>query len=292
MQLHSKIRTGLLAASLLTCLQVPAFAQEDDPRIRGINAYWVLNYDTAIEILTPFAEAGDAECAYYLGMIHDPLTQQIEGFGAKYQADYHDNDVAWGWYKMAIDGDYDPAFIRGGYLATGTPLSKESTYRDAGFMDSHNKTADLDTVQESGHASRLSSGSGMMNEYQRKVYRIWREDPTDLDPDSKYLYMKVVSENERLSSYINKFEKIEPPLLACGEAGDDLCYYYLGLIQLDAARKNYSGFEDKYLEAWAHFYLAEQMGNGHAAIYRYIMSETMNEKEEEQAYALLAQMDR
>jgi hypothetical protein len=291
MKMHIIRNSSIWAVALLACFHGIAFAQDDDNRNRGISAYWALNYDTAIEMLTPLAEAGDAESAYYLGMIHDPMTQRLEGFNAKYQADYHDNDLAWAWYKVAIDGDYDPAFIRGSYLATDSPLSKDSTYRDAGFMDSHNKNADLDAVQESAHASRLSSGSGTMNEYQRKIYKIWREDPTNLDPDSKYLYMKVVSENERLSSYINKFEKIEPTLEACGEAGDDLCYYYLGLIQLDAARKGYSDLSNKYLEAWAHFYLAEQMGNSHAAIYRYIMSETMNDKEEEQAYAVLAQMD-
>lgn len=292
MKKRSKRYTAIATSVLAICFCGSASAQDSDGRQRGINAYWALNYDTAIELLTPLAESGDAESAYYLGMMHDPLTQQIEGFKAKYQADYHDSDKAWGWYKIAIDGDYDPASIRGSYLATKRPLGKDSTYRESGFLESHSAAAINDTVQTSTHASRLSSGSGMMNEYQRKVYRIWRKDPSTLSPDAKYLYMKVVSENERLSNYIGKFEKIEPTLEACGNAGDDLCYYYLGLIQLDAARKDYSGFNDKYLEAWAHFYMAEQMGNQHAAIYRYIMAETMDKSEEEKAYAVLASKDR
>ncbi len=38
----------------------PAWSDEADA---GLNAFWTLDYDTAIEKLTPLAEAGDAEAA-------------------------------------------------------------------------------------------------------------------------------------------------------------------------------------------------------------------------------------
>lgn len=267
-----------------------------DDRERGIGAYWTLDYDTAIELLTPLAESGDAEAAYYLGLMYDPVSQHVSGFTAKYHTDYYDLSRALAWYEAAIDRGYTPALVRGSFLDSIRPLDRELTHQSNehfAYQSWNSGSWSNGAAQStSTFASRLNSGYAETHQYQREAYRVWRKDFSNLSPDEMFLFLRVVLLSKRRSNYISRVESIEPMLEACGVGGDNLCNYYLGLIQLDAAQNTYSGFDHKYLDAWVNFALAEQMGNRHAAVHRYVVGQVLSDEEKETVQLMLSSKDR
>ena len=277
----------LLGSLALILLAATVHAQSDDSDSdTGLNAFWTLDYDTAIEKLTPPARSGDAEAAYFLGLIHDPLAHTVHGLKAVYMDKYHDPDTAWSWYDLAIDLDYKPAFVRGHQLSQAYQLSKSSN-RSGGFEGFRVRESVGGGYWSSRHASRLSQ---QMPTLLRQAYKKWRTDPSAYSANSQYLYLQLVYQEERLSTYINKYHKTREALLECGKGGDDRCYYYLGKINLEASGMGLSDFETKYIEAWSCFELAEKMGNQHAAIYKFLLNEGMDEEQKAKALAMAESM--
>ncbi len=78
-----KPHRSLLGSLVLIVLAATVHAQSDDSDA-GLDAFWTLDYDTAIEKLTPLAESGNAEAAYFLGLLHDPLAHTVHGLNAVY----------------------------------------------------------------------------------------------------------------------------------------------------------------------------------------------------------------
>lgn len=275
----------LLGSLVLILLAATVHAQSDDSSA-GLDAFWTLDYDTAIEKLTPLAESGNAEAAYFLGLIHDPLAHTVHGLKAVYMDQYHDPDTAWSWYDQAIELDYKPAFVRAYQLSQVYQLSK-SSHRSGGFEDFRARESVGGGYYSGRHASRLSQKMPTML---RQAYKVWRTDPTAFSANSQYLYLQLVYQDERISTYINKYNKLREGLLECGRHGDDRCYYYLGKIDLETSGMGLYDFENKYIEAWSSFYLAEKMGNQHAAIYLFLLSEGMDKEEKTKALKLAQSM--
>ena len=144
----------LLGSLVLILLAATVHAQSDDSTA-GLDAFWTLDYDTAIEKLAPLAESGNAEAAYFLGLIHDPLAHTVHGLKAVYMDKYHDPDVAWSWYDQAIEQDYKPAFVRAHRLSNAYQLSK-SSHRSGGFEDFRASESVGGGYWSSRHTSRLS----------------------------------------------------------------------------------------------------------------------------------------
>lgn len=275
----------LLGSLALILLAATVHARSDDSDT-GLNAFWTLDYDTAIEKLTPLARSGDTEAAYFLGLIHDPLAHTVHGLKTVYMDKYHDPDTAWSWYDQAIEQDYKPAFVRAHRLSNAYQLSK-SSHRSGGFEDFRARESVGGGYWSSRHTSRLSQ---QMPTLLRQAYKKWRTDPSAYSANSQYLYLQLVYQEERLSTYINKYHKTREALLECGKGGDDRCYYYLGKIDLETSGMGLYEFESKYIEAWSSFYLAEKMGNQHAAIYLFLLSEGMDKEEKTKALNLAQSM--
>jgi len=276
----------LFLGSLFLILIAATGPARSDDADAGLNAFWTLDYDTAIEKLTPLAESGDAEAAYFLGLIHDPLAHTVHGLKAVYMDKYHDPDTAWSWYDQAIELDYKPAFVRAYQLSQVYNLSKSSNRSD-GF-DSFRPRESVGGGYSSGrHASRLTQ---QMPTLLRQAYKEWRKEPTAYSANAQYLYLQLVYQDERLSTFINKYHSLREELLECGKRGDDRCYYYLGKIDLEASGMGLFDFENKYIEAWSCFHLAEKMGNQQAAIYKFLLNEGMGEEEKAEALAMAESM--
>ena len=107
--------SGILA---LLAAAAPAFGGLTE----GIAAFDALDYATAIEELTPLAEAGDIEAMYYLACLRNP---QYEGVYVKKFADIVE---AKRWYGAAAKEGHAPAMFylgrllehEGGWSAAGT----------------------------------------------------------------------------------------------------------------------------------------------------------------------------
>ena len=85
----------------------------------GIAAFAVYDYATAVEVLTPLAEAGDVAAMYYLASIRNPLYEAV------YLENFIDVEEAIHWYSVAAEaGDPYSMFHLGRLLAYENRRSK------------------------------------------------------------------------------------------------------------------------------------------------------------------------
>ena len=93
----------VLTALSLTLLALPAFAQTSDagPLEDGQKAYVRGDFATALKLLRPLAEHGDASAQYLVGEIFDPL-EEIHFEGRGVAPNYQE---ALTWYRLSAGQD-------------------------------------------------------------------------------------------------------------------------------------------------------------------------------------------
>ena len=106
-----KVLTFVLAICMLSII---GCSSDEEKYNEGKDAYWDENYKTALVLLTPFAEDGDAGAQYYLGNMYS------DGKGVP------ENDkTAVEWYTLAAEQGHVYAQL---YLGWSFPRSSKFGY--------------------------------------------------------------------------------------------------------------------------------------------------------------------
>ncbi len=106
-----KVLTVILAICMLSII---GCSSDEEKYNEGMDAYWDEGYETALALLTPFAEDGDAGAQYYLGNMYS------DGKGVP------ENDkTAVEWYTLAAEQGHVYAQL---YLGWSFPRSSKFGY--------------------------------------------------------------------------------------------------------------------------------------------------------------------